>query len=97
MIDDQGLVVMPLSTIGLNHDVSEDRISSGVPQLDEILGGKGYYRGSSILVLGTAGSGKTSLAASMVQAVCQLGERALFISMEESPNQLVRNIEVDRY
>lgn len=92
LIDDQGLIVMPLSTIGLNHDVSDDRVSSGVPQLDEMLGGKGYYRGTSILVSGTAGSGKTSLAASMVQSVCQRGERALFISMEESPNQLVRNM-----
>ncbi len=93
LIDDHGLVVMPLSTIGLNHEVCEDRVSSGVPQLDEMLDGKGYFRGTSILVSGTAGSGKTSLGASMAQAACQRGERVLFISMEESPNQLVRNMQ----
>lgn len=92
LIDEDGIVVMPLSEIGLEHSVSSERISSGIAQLDEMLGGSGYYRGSSILVSGTAGSGKTSLSASLAAATCGRGERVLFISMEESPAQIVRNM-----
>ena len=69
-----------------------ERISSGIPRLDSILGGKGYYRGSSILISGTAGSGKTSIAAHFVEAACQRGERCLYFLFEESPEQVMRNM-----
>jgi circadian clock protein KaiC len=92
LIDDTGISVLPLSSLGLDHKVSSERISSGVPQLDAMLGGAGYYRGSSILVSGTAGSGKTSLAAHFAAAVCARGERCLYLSFEESPDQITRNM-----
>lgn len=91
LIDEDGISVLPLTALGLDHAVSEERISSGVPRLDEMLGGKGYYRGSSILVSGTAGTGKTSLIVHLVHATCARGERALYFSFEESQNQIVRN------
>jgi circadian clock protein KaiC len=72
--------------------VSEERISSGVPRLDTMLSGKGFYRGTTILVSGTAGTGKTSLAASFVDAACRRGERCLYFSFEESSSQLIRNM-----
>ena len=73
-------------------EVSEERISSGVPRLDAMLGGEGFYRGSTILVSGTAGTGKTSLAAHFVDAACRRGERCLYFSFEESPGQIIRNM-----
>jgi len=78
--------------LGLQHEVSEERISSGVPRLDTMLSGEGFYRGTTILVSGTAGTGKTSLAASFVDAACRRGERCLYFSFEESQDQLVRNM-----
>jgi circadian clock protein KaiC len=92
LIDDTGISVLPLTSLGLEHKVSSERLSSGVPQLDAMLGGAGYYRGSSILVSGTAGSGKTSLAAHFAAAVCARGERCLYLSFEESPDQITRNM-----
>src|SRR5262245_37234005 len=76
----------------LGHGASDERISSGVPRLDEMLGGRGYYRGSSVLISGTAGTGKTSLASLFVHAACQRGERCLYFSFEESERQIVRNM-----
>jgi circadian clock protein KaiC len=72
--------------------VSQDRISSGIPRLDAMLGGEGYYRGSSILVSGTAGTGKTSISAHFADATCRRGERCLYLAFEESPAQLMRNM-----
>lgn len=92
LIDDEGLTVLPVTSLGLNHKVAEERISSGVPRLDAMLGGGGYYRGSSVLVSGTAGCGKTSLAAHFAAAVCERGERCLYLAFEESPDQIVRNM-----
>jgi circadian clock protein KaiC len=92
LIDEDGFSVLPVTSLGLDHDVSNERISSGVPRLDAMLGGKGYYRGSTILVAGTAGTGKTSLAAHFVKAACDRGERCLYFSFEESPGQLTRNM-----
>ncbi|GAA5508572.1 circadian clock protein KaiC [Novipirellula caenicola] len=92
VIDDEGFVVMPLSSISLNHTVSAERVSTGVDAIDQMLGGKGFYRGSSVLVSGTAGSGKTSLAAHVTHAACLRDERVLYIAMEESPDQIVRNM-----
>ncbi|MDI1246855.1 MAG: circadian clock protein KaiC [Rhodoferax sp.] len=92
LIDEQGIFMLPVTSLGLQHLVSQERISSGIARLDAMLGGKGYYRGSSILVSGTAGSGKTSLAALFAEATCRRGERCLTFLFEESPSQLLRNM-----
>ena len=92
LIDENGLSVLPITSLGLSHAVSSERISTGISQLDVMLGNKGYFRGSSILVSGTAGTGKTSLGAHFVRATCLRGERVLYFSMEESPAQLIRNM-----
>jgi circadian clock protein KaiC len=92
LIDEQGFSVMPISSIGLDHAASSERISCGIPRLDTMLGGKGYYRGSSVLVTGTAGTGKSSMAAHFVDDACRRGERCLYFAFEESRNQIIRNM-----
>jgi len=92
LIDEDGFSVLPVTSLGLNHTSSKERISSGIPRLDTMLSGKGYYRGSTILVSGTAGTGKTSLAAQFVEAACKRGERVLYFAFEESPSQFMRNM-----
>ena len=92
LIDENGLSVLPITSVGLSHEVSSERISTGISQLDVMLGNKGYFRGSSILVSGTAGTGKTSLGAHFVRATCLRGERVLYFSLEESPAQIMRNM-----
>ncbi len=92
LIDENGIHVLPLTSLGLDHSVSTERISSGIPRLDSMLGGEGYYRGSSILISGTAGTGKTSIAASFADASCRRGERCLYFAFEESPQQILRNM-----
>jgi circadian clock protein KaiC len=91
LIDKDGISVLPVTSLGLDHKVSSERIPSGVPRLDGMLGG-GYYRGSSILISGTAGTGKSSLAAHFAAAVCRTGERCLYLASEESPQQIMRNM-----
>ncbi len=92
LIDQQGFSVMPISSLGLDHPASIERIPTGVPRLDTMLGSQGYYRGSSILITGTAGTGKSSLAAHFVNAACARGERCLYFAFEESQNQIIRNM-----
>ncbi len=92
LIDSNGLSILPITSLSLDHSVSDDRVSSGVPKLDEMLGGRGYYRGSSVLLSGTAGTGKSSVAAHFADATCRRGERCLYLSFEESPAQFVRNM-----
>jgi circadian clock protein KaiC len=92
IIDEKGMSVLPITSLGLNHEVSTERISSGIPRLDTMLGGKGFFRGSSILISGTAGTGKTSLAAHFAAETCRRGERCLYLAFEESPSQLFRNM-----
>jgi circadian clock protein KaiC len=92
LIDENGFSVLPITSLGLTHKVTTERISTGIPQLDSMLGNKGYFRGSSILVSGTAGTGKSSLAAHFVKTTCLHGERVLYFSMEESPSQIIRNM-----
>ncbi len=92
LIDRQGLSVLPVTSLGLTHRASSERLSSGTQGLDEMLGGHGYFRGSTVLVSGTAGTGKTSLAAHFADAACRRGERVLYLLFEESPLQLVRNM-----
>jgi len=92
LIDDTGFSVLPITSVGLKHSVTSERISTGVPRLDTMLGGKGYYRGSSVLVSGTAGTGKSSLAAHFSDAACRRGEHVLYFALEESPAQIIRNM-----
>jgi circadian clock protein KaiC len=92
LIDEKGFSVLPVTSLALQHEVSDERISSGIPRLDQMLGGAGFYRGSTVLISGTAGTGKTSLAAHFVNAAGQRGERSLYLSFEESPGQLIRNM-----
>lgn len=92
LIDEMGISVLPITSLGLQHEVSSERISSGIPRLDTMMGGKGFYRSSSILISGTAGTGKTSIAASFANAACNRGERCLYFAFEESPSQITRNM-----
>jgi circadian clock protein KaiC len=92
LIGDKGLSVLPITSLALNHKVSRERIATGIPRLDAMLGGRGFFRGSSILLTGTPGTGKTIVAANFAQAACRRGERTLFFSFEESPNQIIRNM-----
>ena len=92
LIDRDGIAVLPITSLGLDHPAPTDRVSTGVGILDSLLGDRGFYRGSTILVSGTAGTGKTSFAAHFLDAGCRRGERCLHILMEESPQQVVRNM-----
>lgn len=91
LIDEQGFSVLPISSLGLQHEVSTERISSGVPRLDTMLGG-GVYRGTSVLLSGTAGTGKSSLSAHFADASYRRGERCLYFAFEESQSQMIRNM-----
>lgn len=92
LIDEGGISVLPITSRQLQHKASTERISSGVPALDVMLGGPGFYRGSSVLFSGTAGVGKTSLACHAARACCERGERCLYFAFEESEAQLLRNM-----
>jgi circadian clock protein KaiC len=92
LIDESGFSILPVTSLGLDHTVTSERVSTGIPRLDGMLGGQGYYRGSSVLISGTAGSGKTSLAAYFADAACRRGERCLYLAFEESQDQIIRNM-----
>jgi circadian clock protein KaiC len=92
LIDDQGFSVLPSTSMQLNHAVSRERMSSGVKDLDDMLEGEGFYRGTTALVSGTAGSGKSSLAANLPRQTCTDGKKCLFVALEESPSQVIRNM-----
>ena len=92
IIDESGISVLPVTSMDLSHRPSKERISSGIPDLDVMLGGQGYYRGSTILISGTAGTGKTSVGATFADATCRRGEQVLYSLFEESPSQLIRNM-----
>jgi circadian clock protein KaiC len=92
LIDRDGVSVLPVTSLGLAHPALNERVSTGVARLDEMLSGEGYYRGSTVLLSGTAGTGKTTLAAHFVNAACGRGERCLYFLFEESPAQLMRNM-----
>jgi circadian clock protein KaiC len=92
IIDEQGITVMPITSSGLTHEASTERLTSGIPDLDQMLEGKGYYKGSSILVSGMAGTGKSTVAAHFVDAACASGHRCIYFAMEESPSQIARNM-----
>jgi circadian clock protein KaiC len=92
LIDEDGISVLPVTSLALNHVASTERVSTGIPRLDAMLGGAGYYRGSSVLISGTAGTGKSSIAAHFAAAACRRGERVIYFSFEESPSQIMRNM-----
>jgi circadian clock protein KaiC len=92
LIDEDGLSVLPITSLGLNHTVSGERVSTGIPRLDAMFGGQGLYRGTSVLISGTAGSGKSSIAAHCAEASCRRQERCLYFAFEESPDQILRNM-----
>jgi circadian clock protein KaiC len=92
LIDEDGISIVPVTSLGLGHNVSMERISSGISRLDTMMGGKGFFRGSTVLISGTAGTGKSSICAHFVDAACRRGERALYFSFEESPSQIIRNM-----
>ena len=92
LIDRDGITVLPVTSLLLEHSAPDQRVSSGLPALDGMLGGPGFYRGSTVLLSGTAGTGKTTLAAHFVDAACKRGERCLYFLFEESPQQMVRNM-----
>ena len=92
LIDEEGISVMPVTSLLLNKPVSSERVSSGIKALDQMLSKGGFFKGSSILVSGTAGTGKTSVAASFANEACNMGERCMFFAFEESPRQIIRNM-----
>ena len=92
LIDAGGLEVFPITSLGLDYPAPAGYVPSGIPELDEAFDGRGFRRGSSVFVSGTAGTGKTSVSAGFVNAACARGERCLFLSMEESADQIVRNM-----
>jgi circadian clock protein KaiC len=92
LIDDQGVSVLPITSLGLTHQASTAQVSTGVAGLDGMFGRKGYFRGNSVLVSGTAGTGKSSLAAHFAEATCRRGERCLYFAFEESQSQIARNM-----
>lgn len=94
IIDEHGFSVLPITSLGIDHTSADsgERVSSGVPELDLMLGGKGFYKGTTVLVSGTAGTGKTSLAASFAAETCRSGNRCLYLAFEESAGQLTRNM-----
>lgn len=102
LITSEGLSVLPISSMHLDHSAPTEQVSSGIDALDQMLGGQGFYRGSSILLSGSAGTGKSSIAASFADAACRRGEQVLYSAFEESPAQIIRNmsaigIDLDRW
>src|SRR5215216_5347822 len=102
LIDEKGFSVLPITSIALSHKAPTEYVSSGIPRLDTMLNGKGFYRGSSILISGTAGTGKSTFGAHFIEAACARGEKALFLAFEESQEQIIRNmrsvgIELEKY
>ncbi len=92
LIDERGFSVLPITSVGLHHTISNEVVSTGVPDLDKMLGAGGVYRGSTVMLSGTAGTGKTTFASALARATCERGERVLYFTFEESSDQIVRNM-----
>lgn len=92
LIENDGISILPITSLGLDHPASNERVSTGIMRLDAMLDGKGFYRGTSNLISGTAGTGKTSFAAHFAADACSRGERCLYFAFEESPAQIARNM-----
>jgi circadian clock protein KaiC len=93
LIGKEGMIIFPITSIRTDYKLSRERVSTGIPRLDGMLNDRGYYRGSAILVSGTAGSGKTSFAGFFVDAACRRGEKCLYVAMEETADQIIRDME----
>jgi circadian clock protein KaiC len=92
LISASGLVVLPVTSIALDYEAPDERVSTGIARLDHMLGG-GLFRGSTLMVSGTAGTGKTSISAHLVDSACARGEKVLLVLCEESPSQFLRNMQ----
>ncbi|NYB27865.1 MAG: circadian clock protein KaiC [Methanobacteriaceae archaeon] len=92
LISKEGISILPVTSLGLDHETSEEHVSTGIKRLDTMLFGNGFFKGSSILVSGAAGTGKSSTAASFAQASCERGNKCLYLAFEESPKQIIRNM-----
>ena len=92
VIDKNGLSVIPITSAGLDHPGTDEKVSTGITSLNRLFAGGGYAKGSTVLISGTAGTGKTSLAAAFAEESCKLGEKCLYVSYEESPGQLIQNM-----
>lgn len=92
LIDEEGISVLPVTSLQLDKPVSSETIPTGIPALNDMFSGAGFYRGSSVLVSGTAGTGKTSIASSFANQACSDGQKCLFFAFEESPMQIIRNM-----
>jgi circadian clock protein KaiC len=92
LVTDNGVSVLPITSMALEHDASQERVSTGIEKLNEMLDGKGYFKGSTVLITGTAGTGKTSFAASFAKSVCKNGEQCIYFAFEESAKQIIRNV-----
>jgi circadian clock protein KaiC len=92
LIDEEGITVFPVTSLKLDKDVTAKRVSTGISSLDKMFNGKGFFKGSSILVSGASGTGKTSIAAYFADATCRRKEKCLFVALEESPKQIIRNM-----
>lgn len=92
LMDENGITILPITSIGLNHEALDEHVPTGIKRLDAMLDGKGYYRGSSVLVTGAAGTGKSSVAAKFADVTCRRGEKCLYLAFEESPDQIIRNM-----
>jgi circadian clock protein KaiC len=92
LIDAGGISVLPVTSAGLSHSISDEVVSSGIVGIDAMLGIGGYFAGSSVLLSGPSGTGKTTFGSKFVDAACRAGKRAIYFSFEESPEQIVRNM-----
>ncbi len=92
LLNKNGITVLPITSAGLDHHVSNEHISTGIERLDSMMDGKGFYKGSSVLVTGNAGTGKSSFAAQFVDAACRNGKKCIYLAFEESPEQIIRNM-----
>ena len=92
LISQDGISILPVTSLGLEHEASNEYVPTGIGRLDNMLGGKGFYKGSSILVSGSAGTGKSSVAATFADITCKRGDKCLYLAFEESPKQIIRNM-----
>lgn len=92
IVTDKGIMVMPITSLDLKYEASKEFITSGLAGFDSMLNGKGFYRGSSVFVSGTAGTGKTTYLSHFVDSICRKGEKALYFAFEESESQIIRNM-----
>ena len=92
IINSEGMSIRPLITADFDYKVLKSRVSTGIADIDNMLGGKGLYRGSTVYITGPSGAGKTSISSSFANGACSRGERALFLAFEESSDQIIRNM-----